>query len=90
MEEKLNKPLSTKEKLLKFVITQRIIEDVILMHARGIVQASAGSGGFVLEDVTVDTEINEAKLAIRPMNGSSVRCGVASVLGDGGGHSFTL
>lgn len=37
MEEKLNKPLSTKEILLKFVITQRIMEDGILMRARGIV-----------------------------------------------------
>ena len=42
------------------------MEEGFPMRAKGLVQAIIGAGGFVLEDVTVNPEMNEIKLAIRP------------------------
>lgn len=46
------------------------------MRAKGLVQAIIGAGGFVLEDVSVNTEMNEIKLAIRPTKREQCRCGI--------------
>ena len=46
------------------------------MRAKGLVQAIIGAGGFVLEDVTVNAEMNEIKLAIRPTKREQCRCGI--------------
>lgn len=36
------------------------------MRAKELVQSIIGSKGFVLEDITIDTEMNEIKLLVRP------------------------
>lgn len=54
------------------------MEEGFPICAKGLVQAIIGAGGFVLEDVTVNTGINEIKLAIDQRNGSSA--GAASAI----------
>lgn len=46
------------------------------MRAKGLVQAIIGGGGFVLEDITANTEMNEIYLAIRPTKREQCRCGI--------------
>ena len=52
------------------------MEEEFPMRAKGLVQAIIGAGGFVLEDVTVNAEMNEIKLAIRPTKREQCRCGI--------------
>ena len=46
------------------------------MRAKGLVQAIIGGGGFVLEDISANAEMNEIYLAIRPTNREQCRCGI--------------
>ena len=46
------------------------------MRAKELVQAIIGSKGFVLEDITVSTEMNEINLCIRPTKREQCRCGI--------------
>ena len=46
------------------------------MRAKELVQTIIGSKGFVLEDITVDTERNEMKLSVRPTKREQCRCGI--------------
>ena len=46
------------------------------MRAKGLVQAIIGAGGFVLEDVAVNAEMNEINLAIRTARHEQCRCGI--------------
>ena len=46
------------------------------MRAKELVQAIIGSKGFVVEDITVSTEMNEIDLCIRPTKREQCRCGV--------------
>lgn len=46
------------------------------MRAKGLVQAIIGAKGFVLEDITANTEMNEIYLAVRPTRREQCRCGI--------------
>lgn len=46
------------------------------MRAKGLVQAIMGGGGFVLEDITANAEMNEIYVAIRPTKREQCRCGI--------------
>ena len=46
------------------------------MRAKGLVQAIIGGGGFVLEDISANAEMNEIYLAIRPTKQEQCRCGI--------------
>ena len=46
------------------------------MRAKELVQSIIGSKGFVLEDITVGTEMNEIKLSVRPTKQEKCRCGI--------------
>ena len=46
------------------------------MRTKALVQAIIGAGGIVLEDVAVNTEMNEITLAIRPTRYEQCRCGI--------------
>ena len=46
------------------------------MRAKGLAQSIIGSQGFVLEDITVDTERNEMKLSVRPTKREQCRSGI--------------
>ena len=46
------------------------------MRAKALIQAIIGADGFVLEDVTVNAEMNEIYLAIRPTKREQCRCGI--------------
>lgn len=49
---------------------------VLQMQAKELVQSIIGSKGFVLEDITIDTEMNEIKLSVRPTKREKGRCGI--------------
>ena len=42
------------------------------MRAKKLVQTIIGSAGFVLEDITVNPEMNEINIAVRPTKSLSV------------------
>lgn len=46
------------------------------MRAKRLVQAIIRAGGFVLEDITVNAEMNEINLATRSTKGEQRRCGI--------------
>lgn len=46
------------------------------MRAKGLVQAIIGAKGFVLEDITINTEMNEIYLAIRQRKHEQCWCGI--------------
>ena len=46
------------------------------MRAKELVQGIIGSKGFVLEDITVSTEMNEIKLSVNPTKREKCRCGI--------------
>ena len=46
------------------------------MRAKELVPTIIGSKGFVLEDITVDTERSEMKLSVRPTKREQCRCGI--------------
>ena len=52
------------------------MEEGFQMRAKKLVQAIIGAVGFVLEDVTVNAEMNEMNLAIRPTKREQCRCGI--------------
>ena len=59
------------------------------MRAKGLIQVIIGAGGYVLGDVSVNAEMNEIKLAIRPTKreqcryGICHRCGTTKVMAGG-------
>ena len=46
------------------------------MRAKKLVQTIIGSAGFVLEDITVNPEMNEINIAVRPTKHEQCRCGI--------------
>ncbi len=46
------------------------------MRAKKLVQTIIGSAGFVLEDITVNPEMNEINIAVRPTEHEQCRCGI--------------
>ena len=46
------------------------------MRAKKLVQTIIGSAGFVLEDITVNPEMNEINIAVRPTEHERCRCGI--------------
>ena len=62
---KLNKPLATQETTM-IKLRNKIKEEGPQMRAKKLVQTIIGSAGFVLEDITVNPEMNEINIAVRP------------------------
>lgn len=46
------------------------------MRAKKPVQTIIGSAGFILEDITVNPEMNEINIAVRPTEHEQCRCGI--------------
>ena len=51
------------------------------MRAKKLVQTIIGSAGFVLEDITVNPEMNEINIAVRPTEHERCRCEICHHIG---------
>jgi len=52
------------------------MEEGLQMQAKNLAQHIIGAQGFILEDITINTEMNEIIIVIRPTKQEACRCGI--------------